>query len=246
MEKKYYYLVGTNQNGPLTLKELEEKEIDKNILIWTEGMDNWKPIEEIESKIPIVPIPSNKINLKPSKNQYLNIILWISFHFIALVLSATGLRYFNWSTSPYHYNFREFWPFSNIYEYSDYDYFSFNGIFYKYDITEFIIYITVPAILFIIYRIVNPKATFDFNSTSGRFVKTTILTSFIFWILSFFSYFNWNYFTSNNEFWPFSASSLFRHFSHDRLFLKYDHSEFITYSLISLFIFYYIQVFKKK
>ena len=46
---KEYYISNSegNEEGPFTLKELENKEINNNTLIWYEGLDGWKSASEV-------------------------------------------------------------------------------------------------------------------------------------------------------------------------------------------------------
>lgn len=54
----YYYEEDGQAMGPLTLAELKSKRINRNTLVWTEGMDQWAPAEKVqELKGLIVPTP---------------------------------------------------------------------------------------------------------------------------------------------------------------------------------------------
>ncbi|MDY0142847.1 MAG: GYF domain-containing protein [Bacteroidales bacterium] len=46
--KKYFYSNGQEKEGPVTLEELKQKEIQSKTLIWHEGLDDWKEAESIE------------------------------------------------------------------------------------------------------------------------------------------------------------------------------------------------------
>lgn len=45
--KEYYYIIGKEQKGPVTINELKQKELKSETLIWTEGMENWKRIKDV-------------------------------------------------------------------------------------------------------------------------------------------------------------------------------------------------------
>jgi len=74
--KYYFYSDGEKQKGPFTIEQLMNENIDKNTLIWFEGLSAWKPIKEIKElevilqlippPIPNTEIESNSIN-KESK-----------------------------------------------------------------------------------------------------------------------------------------------------------------------------------
>jgi len=46
--KKYFYSNGREKEGPVTLDELKQKDIQPKTLIWHEGLDDWKEAENIE------------------------------------------------------------------------------------------------------------------------------------------------------------------------------------------------------
>lgn len=45
--KEYYYSDGIEKHGPFTLKELQNHKIESDTLIWTEGMEDWKPAKDL-------------------------------------------------------------------------------------------------------------------------------------------------------------------------------------------------------
>jgi hypothetical protein len=45
----YYYLDGLNKKGPYTSEELKTRNLKPETLVFSDGMDSWKPIKEIES-----------------------------------------------------------------------------------------------------------------------------------------------------------------------------------------------------
>jgi hypothetical protein len=46
--KKYFYSNGQEKEGPVTLEELKQKNIQPKTLIWHEGLDDWKEAESVE------------------------------------------------------------------------------------------------------------------------------------------------------------------------------------------------------
>jgi len=61
--KEYYYSNGDEQNGPVTIEDLKDK-INKDTLIWAEGMENWQKadsIEELKTLFKAVPPPIKKV-----------------------------------------------------------------------------------------------------------------------------------------------------------------------------------------
>ncbi len=47
--KQYYYSDGIEKYGPFTIEDLTSHDIKGETLVWTEGMDDWKPAREISS-----------------------------------------------------------------------------------------------------------------------------------------------------------------------------------------------------
>jgi uncharacterized membrane protein YhaH (DUF805 family) len=52
--KKYFYSVGKEKNGPLSLDALKQENITKDTLIWVEGLDDWTPAGELDEMKPIL------------------------------------------------------------------------------------------------------------------------------------------------------------------------------------------------
>lgn len=46
--KKYFYSNGQEKEGPVTLEELKQNDIQPMTLIWYEGLDDWKEAKDIE------------------------------------------------------------------------------------------------------------------------------------------------------------------------------------------------------
>jgi len=58
--KHYFYSSGENQKGPLTFEQLKKENIDKDTLIWFEGIEDWtkaKYILELEEILQLSPPP---------------------------------------------------------------------------------------------------------------------------------------------------------------------------------------------
>ena len=47
MSTKFYFVKNGQQTGPFTLEELKLKQIQRNTLVWTEGLENWTKAENI-------------------------------------------------------------------------------------------------------------------------------------------------------------------------------------------------------
>jgi len=65
--KHYFYSDGEKQNGPFTFEQLKNENIEKETLIWFEGLDDWKHAKEIREldeffELNPPPIPKNEFN----------------------------------------------------------------------------------------------------------------------------------------------------------------------------------------
>ena len=47
--KEYYYSDGIEKYGPFSIEELKSHEIKEDTLMWSEGMDDWKPANELSA-----------------------------------------------------------------------------------------------------------------------------------------------------------------------------------------------------
>ena len=47
MDKEYYILEEKEQKGPFTFEQLKKFGLNATTLVWTDGMENWKPLKEI-------------------------------------------------------------------------------------------------------------------------------------------------------------------------------------------------------
>ncbi len=103
MDKIYFISVKGEKLGPLSFEELTTKEIDYNTLIWKNGWDNWKKVNEVEelkeliiSEAPKPPVLPNSLEQKVAKTlklfvQMILISLGLSlFVFILIYLSERG------------------------------------------------------------------------------------------------------------------------------------------------------------
>jgi uncharacterized membrane protein YhaH (DUF805 family) len=63
--RKYFYSIGQDKEGPVTLEELKLKEIKPNTLIWHEGLEDWieaKNILELKEIFELTPPPIESNN----------------------------------------------------------------------------------------------------------------------------------------------------------------------------------------
>lgn len=68
--KKYFYTNGTDKIGPFTLEELKEQNLSRTTMVWFYGLDNWKPLSEIEelnSLTNSIPPPLKNSELKKNR-----------------------------------------------------------------------------------------------------------------------------------------------------------------------------------
>ena len=55
--KKYYYLDGPDKKGPYSEEEFINLNLNQDTLIWTEGLENWKPLKEFPDLLKVIPPP---------------------------------------------------------------------------------------------------------------------------------------------------------------------------------------------
>jgi hypothetical protein len=110
--KKFYAFINEKQEGPLTIEELKTNKINRDTLIWFEGIEDWKSAKEIEelkvlfisspppinvkneNKIP--PIPVIKTNLKaniPTKKKSKIIVLSLIGILIGVSIAVAFIKY---------------------------------------------------------------------------------------------------------------------------------------------------------
>ena len=78
--RKYFYAENDKKVGPLSLEELSAADLNKDTLVWFQGLEDWTPMSEIEElksvleikppPIPIVPppVPEVMLNLETPKD----------------------------------------------------------------------------------------------------------------------------------------------------------------------------------
>ena len=163
----------------IKLKEL--KEVHDQILV--QQIPPPLPIE-INETIPKTDISGNlnaasKIQnetlqeSKPYNKTLTKFLIWCGFHLFALVMSYSRVPIFNTSSSRVT---ESFWPFVKFVEKKNWGFpqdmlegksheeieamfneKTFNGLFYKYDWTEFAVYVGGALLLFIILRVSNEQ-----------------------------------------------------------------------------------------
>jgi uncharacterized membrane protein YhaH (DUF805 family) len=63
--KKYFFSIGQDKEGPVSLVELKQKDLKPNTLIWHEGLEDWaeaKNIEELKEIFELSPPPIDSDN----------------------------------------------------------------------------------------------------------------------------------------------------------------------------------------
>lgn len=100
--------------------------------------------------------------IKPTPKILKRLLIWTGVNFLALITSYAEIAFFS-DDSP---KTDEFWPFVKIFEFHDRPgmwgmgprpeaYWEFHGIFYRYDWTEFLVYLGGAILIFIISRLSN-------------------------------------------------------------------------------------------
>jgi len=134
--KKYFYSEGKEKHGPLSLEELKQENISKETLIWFEGLDDWKPAEELDEMKPILELqpppilieeknessePEGK-RVKPTEynseqlGKYKGVGGWLLLLCFALTINSPLRTLYNLSTSYYETSlyFEEFPGLQNL------------------------------------------------------------------------------------------------------------------------------------
>lgn len=108
-------------------------------------------------------INKNLEKIKPTQKTLRFLIIWIGINFLALVTSYSEIGLFS-NGSP---RTDKFWPFVQIFQYHDSPnfwgymmprpeaYLEFHGIFYRYDWSEFLVYVLGAILLFLIKKLSN-------------------------------------------------------------------------------------------
>lgn len=96
---KYFYLKNNKKYGPCTIEELRKRSIDRDTMIWTEGMEEWLPVEEVpeiaEQLPPPVPNKGIAATMVSQLFPFGNIgdkILWIGVGMVILMLMIRNCR----------------------------------------------------------------------------------------------------------------------------------------------------------
>lgn len=113
--------------------------------------------------------PKEKIKVKNSKKGLRFLIAWTGFHFFAVITSVSKMEFFN-DVSPFNYSneTEKFWPFVKVFQYYEQPNrwygkirpdarWEFNGLFFQYDWSEFLIYVVGALIIFIFVRVSDIK-----------------------------------------------------------------------------------------
>lgn len=190
---EYYYSDGDTKHGPYTFEEMQAKKLGSGTLVWHDNLPDWIRITELPEfrravgappKAPpplpaagATPVYSSKNTAKAAiaeepasivstARRYLWLIIWTSFHLLALLLSTREVKFFNSAGIPKN---DKFWPFVKFTDafftkVSDgppevwQTQIKFNGLFAQYDWTEFSFYVgsAVFVVLLIhVYRRAN-------------------------------------------------------------------------------------------
>ena len=75
MEQKFYYLDGNDQKGPVSIDELKSIGLESNTLVWTKGLDRWKPAREVEELKILMNVPPPLPISSTSKNEKVSPII---------------------------------------------------------------------------------------------------------------------------------------------------------------------------
>ena len=125
---EYYYLDKSEKKGPFTLQELKKEKINRESLVWFEGLQEWTKLKEIESLKEVFvappPIPnkilgdgndkksvssSNPFNISNKLVGYY--IVWVLIFVVLFILTKTD----NDVIQQYSGDVEDFWPFTSEY-----------------------------------------------------------------------------------------------------------------------------------
>lgn len=100
---KYFYVKHNKQYGPCTIEQLRTRSIDRNTMVWTEGMEEWLPAEDVPEVSEMLPPPTPFSETPPSieKTFVLNLfpskgitekIVWALIGILVFVLIIRSLK----------------------------------------------------------------------------------------------------------------------------------------------------------
>lgn len=110
-------------------------------------------------------VPMEPTKIQTSQRALKFLLAWSGFHFFALITSMSKMKFFN---DPYANNFlketEQFWPFVKIFQYYEQPnrwygpirpevHWEYNGLFYQYDWSEFLIFVVGAIIIFLFHYI---------------------------------------------------------------------------------------------
>jgi len=100
--KKYYYAKGDKRLGPFTLEELIDQDLNKETLVWHDGLTDWSPLStfpELVEKLKTVPPPLKVEKSAGSKTGFKKGTI-IAFALIGLLLLVGGVFFYpKWSNT---------------------------------------------------------------------------------------------------------------------------------------------------
>ncbi|WP_231424952.1 DUF4339 domain-containing protein [Pedobacter sp. Leaf250] len=91
----YYYLVGLERRGPLSLEEIKRESLSIDTLVWTEGMSQWKAVEDVpdlQASLP-PPIPNELIHDLNSKLSQIKALKIFCLYFLPFIVASLGFYY---------------------------------------------------------------------------------------------------------------------------------------------------------
>ena len=93
--KKYFYAINKVQNGPFSLDEILTKDLDKNTLVWCEGLTDWVRLSELPELNPTnnesLPPPIRVKEFDTRKKKFPKILYGIAILVLALIAGGIYL-----------------------------------------------------------------------------------------------------------------------------------------------------------
>lgn len=91
--EKYFYIKNDTQHGPFTVEQLRSKKIDRETMVWKNGMDEWVPAGEVPEIAELLPppLPNKGIEETFLSQLFLNgkawdKLIWIMVGMIILIV----------------------------------------------------------------------------------------------------------------------------------------------------------------